>query len=272
MDVVSVFWNKNDKDGLGAAHFFCGAYWQVREQRRSMRNGKAATAQALRCSVEELRRLAGEALLPWGYELVDLSYTAGLIRVFIDWPAAHDRRITIEDCENVSRQLSQLLMVADVDYRRLEVSSPGLDRPLRTAHDFQRFSGCQVRIRLRELLQGRRQWEGRLVPAAALAGMPDVQADGSAVTSPEGAPGESWALLLDAPQGAQKGRAKRPQRSGRAPGKARADHTVQADASGWTQVDVLSKAAAGTGQVAPLVLCFRLEELESAQLVPQWEF
>ena len=73
-----------------------------------------------------------------GYELVDFELTAqGDLRVFIDKPEG----ITVEDCATVSNHLSRLFMVEDVDYKRLEISSPGLDRPLKKAADFIRFSG-----------------------------------------------------------------------------------------------------------------------------------
>lgn len=94
-----------------------------------------------------------------GYELVDCEFAAGgLLRVYIDSPEG----IRLEDCEQVSHQLSHLLMVEDVDYERLEVSSPGLDRPLRTEADFHRFAGCEVTIRLRRSFEGQRNFEGVL--------------------------------------------------------------------------------------------------------------
>ncbi|MFP5407175.1 MAG: ribosome maturation factor RimP, partial [Gammaproteobacteria bacterium] len=67
--------------------------------------------------------------------------------------------ITIDDCERVSRQLSHVLTVENVDYARLEVSSPGLDRPLKKPADFERFAGARVAIRLRQPLEGQRNFE-----------------------------------------------------------------------------------------------------------------
>lgn len=94
-----------------------------------------------------------------GYELVDLEYgQRGLLRVFIDAPAG----IKLEDCERVSRQLSHMLTVEAIDYDRLEVSSPGLDRPLRKRSDFERFAGERITLRLRQAFQGRRNFEGLL--------------------------------------------------------------------------------------------------------------
>ena len=89
-----------------------------------------------------------------GYELVELERSAGgLLRVAIDWPwspGAAERLITLEDCERVTRQLHYALEVAGTDYRRLEVASPGIDRPLRRACDFERFAGALVDVTLKE--------------------------------------------------------------------------------------------------------------------------
>ncbi|TNF61531.1 MAG: ribosome maturation factor RimP [Burkholderiales bacterium] len=93
-----------------------------------------------------------------GFDLVDLERSAGgLLRVTIDWPwvqpgpdeEAVERFVTVEDCERVTRQLQYLLEVEGVDYRRLEVGSPGIDRPLRHESDFQRFQGEVVDITLK---------------------------------------------------------------------------------------------------------------------------
>jgi ribosome maturation factor RimP len=89
-----------------------------------------------------------------GYDLVEIERSAGgLLRVTIDWPwdpaQVEDRFITVEDCEKVTRQLQYTLEVEGTDYRRLEVSSPGIDRPLRHEADFERFAGEMVDITLR---------------------------------------------------------------------------------------------------------------------------
>jgi ribosome maturation factor RimP len=94
-----------------------------------------------------------------GYELVDLeSSRSGLLRVFIDAPAG----ITVKDCERVSRHLTQAFAVEGIDYERLEVSSPGLDRPLKRIEDFARFEGRDASIRLKLPRDGQRRFEGRL--------------------------------------------------------------------------------------------------------------
>ncbi len=94
-----------------------------------------------------------------GFDLVDLERSAGgLLRVTIDrpWqpategaPATPEPYITVEDCETVTRQLQYLLEVEAVDYRRLEVGSPGIDRPLRHENDFLRFAGEVVDVTLK---------------------------------------------------------------------------------------------------------------------------
>jgi ribosome maturation factor RimP len=94
-----------------------------------------------------------------GYELVDVeSSRGGLLRVFIDAP----KGISVEDCARVSHHLSRALVVEGIDYERLEVSSPGLDRPLKRLEDYQRFVGQTASVRLKLPLQGRRRYEGRL--------------------------------------------------------------------------------------------------------------
>lgn len=82
-----------------------------------------------------------------GLELVDLELSprGRTIRVFIDKPGGVD----VEDCAGLSNHLSRLFAVENIDYDRLEVSSPGLDRPLRKAADFLRFAGEEVQLKLR---------------------------------------------------------------------------------------------------------------------------
>jgi len=95
-----------------------------------------------------------------GYEMVDLeiSRTGGLLRVFIDRPGGVD----VDDCAGVSNHLTRLFAVEGVDYDRLEVSSPGLDRPLKKVEDFKRFAGERAQVKMRVPLQGRRNFVGVL--------------------------------------------------------------------------------------------------------------
>ncbi len=94
-----------------------------------------------------------------GYELVDLeSSRGGLLRVFIDSP----KGITVEDCARVSNHLTRAFAVESVEYERLEVSSPGLDRPLKRLEDYERFTGQKVSLRLKLPQGGQRRFEGLL--------------------------------------------------------------------------------------------------------------
>jgi len=103
-----------------------------------------------------------------GYELVEFeaSPRARLLRVFIDRPEgspAENGGIGVEDCAAVSHQLSRVFQVENVDYDRLEVSSPGLDRALTKAADYRRFAGQTAQIKLRVPLGKQRNFSGLLV-------------------------------------------------------------------------------------------------------------
>ena len=100
-----------------------------------------------------------------GYELVDTERSAGgLLRVYIDRVAGdpNGEFITVEDCEKVTRQLQHVLEVENCEYARLEVSSPGLDRPLKKPADFARFCGEQIDLTLKLPFQGRKKYRGEL--------------------------------------------------------------------------------------------------------------
>lgn len=101
-----------------------------------------------------------------GYELVDVqaSNSGRLLRLFIDKPGG----VTLDDCAAISRHLTRVLAVEGIDYERLEVSSPGLDRPLRKAGDFARFAGHKAEVRMRTPdASGRRKFVGVLRGAEA---------------------------------------------------------------------------------------------------------
>ena len=105
-----------------------------------------------------------------GYDLVDVERLGGgLLRVTIDrapgkvYPTGESEFVLVEDCEAVTRQLQYVLEVENADYSRLEVSSPGLDRPLKKAQDFERFVGEQVEITLKQPFQARKKFAGELL-------------------------------------------------------------------------------------------------------------
>jgi Uncharacterized protein conserved in bacteria len=98
-----------------------------------------------------------------GYELVDCERAQrGLLRVFIDRAGDAAGSITIDDCEAVTRQLQYVLEVEGVSYERLEVSSPGLDRPLKKEADYRRFAGQEVELSLKLPFKGRKRYRGLL--------------------------------------------------------------------------------------------------------------
>ena len=104
-----------------------------------------------------------------GYELVDVERAErGVLRVFIDFTAedaAEKGPITVEDCATVSHQLSHVLTVENVPYERLEISSPGLDRPVRKLADFVRFAGYEMIVKLNAAMPGtnnRKSFQGIL--------------------------------------------------------------------------------------------------------------
>ena len=102
-----------------------------------------------------LQQIVEQTVTGLGYDLVQIERSAGgLLRITIDWlwepGAAEERFITVEDCEKVTRQLQFALEVDGVEYNRLEVSSPGIDRPLRHEQDFTRFAGEVIDLTLKE--------------------------------------------------------------------------------------------------------------------------
>lgn len=107
----------------------------------------------------DLQQILETTLPGMGYELVDVELTAqGILRVFID----KEGGITVEDCATVSNHLSRVFMVEDVDYKHLEISSPGLDRPLKKAADFVRFAGSMVKLKTRLPVDGQKNFIGRI--------------------------------------------------------------------------------------------------------------
>ena len=214
----------------------------------------APRAAALAALVE--RTLAG-----MGYELVELERAGGgLLRVTLDLApgempageaaddadAAGERHIGIEDCERVSRHLTHLFAVEDVDYDRLEVSSPGLDRPLRGERDFTRFAGEMAKVQLFSATEGRRRLRGQLLGVVQPAGAADASAGGGlqmALAADSGpgpgiGPRVRMLLLPEAPPPPARGARRQ-----------RARKAVPAE-----------------------VIEFALADVEKARLAPEWEF
>jgi ribosome maturation factor RimP len=120
---------------------------------------------------EQVRGIAARVAGSYGLEIFDVQYrregTGMILRVQIDRPgpaASAEESVSVEDCANVSRDLSAVLDVEDVvpaSYT-LEVSSPGLDRPLRRAEDYQRFAGRRAKLVMREPVDGQSYYKGLL--------------------------------------------------------------------------------------------------------------
>ena len=110
-----------------------------------------------------LHELLEKTVTGLGYELVDVEQSprGRVLRLFID-KTDKPRGVDIDDCALVSNQLSRVLTVENIDYDRLEVSSPGMDRPLKKAADFERFSGSEIQLKLRLPVNGRRNFNGVL--------------------------------------------------------------------------------------------------------------
>lgn len=119
----------------------------------------------MRADPYKLRELLGPSIAGLGCELVGIEYhpnsANALLRIYID----RAEGVTVDDCERVSRQVSALLDVADPvpGHYTLEVSSPGLDRPLFEPEHFQRFTGRQTRVQLGMALDGRRRFVGEIL-------------------------------------------------------------------------------------------------------------
>jgi ribosome maturation factor RimP len=126
-----------------------------------------------------LEKVVEPAVTGLGYELVDAQASNGgrLLRLFVDKPGG----ITLDDCATISRHLTRVLAVEGIDYERLEVSSPGLDRPLRKERDFARFAGQKAEVRMRTPdPSGRRKFVGVLRGAGD--GQVSLEMEGQTVT------------------------------------------------------------------------------------------
>ena len=135
-----------------------------------------------------LQQIVEQTVTGFGYDLVEIERSAGgLLRVTIDlpWdPQAGERFINVEDCEKVTRQLQYALEVEGIEYKRLEVSSPGIDRPLRHEKDFERFVGHVIDITLKapmgaaaagQVAANRKKFRGTLERVTAAEGTPGWQ-------------------------------------------------------------------------------------------------
>jgi ribosome maturation factor RimP len=178
-----------------------------------------------------------------GYELVDCERSsAGLLRVYIDRlpDQSYDLPgdlVTVDDCEKVTRQLQYALETVDANYSRLEVSSPGVDRPLKVPAHFARFVGQEIAISLKMPFQGRKHYRGTLCSS------PDVE-------SPDVELGQAWGLVLQSDG------------SAKPLSKTAAKKLAKEQALGL----------APASQDVDDVLGFTLDEIREARLVPEVSF
>ncbi|MDM0013342.1 ribosome maturation factor RimP [Variovorax sp. J22P168] len=155
-----------------------------------------------------LQQTVEQTVAGLGYDLVEIERSAGgLLRVTIDLPwqgptssgvaGAPEPYVTVEDCEKVTRQLQFALEVDGADYKRLEVSSPGIDRPLRHERDFERFVGEVIDVTLKapmgaaamgQVAANRKKFRGTLERVAAADGSQGWQIVWS--DEPEAKPGQ----------------------------------------------------------------------------------
>jgi ribosome maturation factor RimP len=223
----------------------------------------------------ELAGMVEPVLDSMGYELVDVEYgTGGLLRIVID-VVGGARHVQVEDCEKVSHQLGRLFMVEGVDYDRLEISSPGLDRPLKKPSDFERFAGEKVTLRLRQPIDGRRHFTGVLRKEGA-EGAGDAEgaevAEGAEARKADGAAAR-WVLywsdepaVVPARKGKGAGAGHKGARAGRSgKGVAKAGAAARGGKPG-------AGGAATEEEPQGQRLEFSLDQIEKARLVPKLAF
>ncbi len=154
-----------------------------------------------------LQQIVEQTVTGLGYELVEITRSAGgLLRITIDLPLnapavsapKFEQSVTVEDCEKVTRQLQFALEVDAVEYRRLEVSSPGIDRLLRGEADLARFVGSEVDVTLKDPVgaaamgqvnANRKKFRGTLARGPVVEGEP-AQWQISWTEAPKGKPGQ----------------------------------------------------------------------------------
>jgi ribosome maturation factor RimP len=143
----------------------------------------------MRKDLQDLWTLAEPYVRDAGFDLIEVQFAreqrGAVLRLFIDRPTGQDQTlIGVDDCERVSRDVSAALDVADnISHTYLlEVSSPGLDRPLRRERDFARFVGESARVRLEAGVEGRRNFSGTI--QAAKDGRVEIACDGRSYELP----------------------------------------------------------------------------------------
>jgi ribosome maturation factor RimP len=201
---------------------------------------------------EDIAALLSPTVMAMGLELLGVEYLTApggaTLRLYIDVPAelADDRVVTIDDCEAVSREVSAQLDVADPisGHYTLEVSSPGIDRPLFSLAQFARFVGETAKVTLRLPQEGRRRLQGvilRVEGDSVVFGLDDAEFSVAVANIDKARLVPDWAALGLAPaQDASAGRDRRPGKQKKTAGKARAAKTHSTNktaASGSAEVE-----------------------------------
>lgn len=118
---------------------------------------------------------AEAVIVSLGLEIADIEREGhGLLRIMIDGPTG----VTVDHCEKVSHQLTHLFTVENVNYERLEISSPGVDRVLRRKKDFERFLGVEVSLKFKRAIENQKQFKGILRQGKQLSYGLEVTPDG----------------------------------------------------------------------------------------------
>ena len=107
-------------------------------------------------------KVVESSVVPLGYEVIDIETdNSGLIRIYVDLLDG-TRDVNLKDCELITKQLVYLFPVEGISYERLEVSSPGIDRKLTKVRHFERFIGAMVKLKFRDLVDGKKNYVGLL--------------------------------------------------------------------------------------------------------------
>jgi ribosome maturation factor RimP len=178
-----------------------------------------------------------------GFELVDFERGGGMFKVYIDKPQG----ITVEDCAAVSNQLTRVFLVESIDFERLEVSSPGLDRPLKTSADFERFIGVRAKVRLHHAVDARKRFDGVVLVV-----------EGDRITFD----------LSDGPAEASAGKSKAAKKAPKAVGKSTIDKSILGKSKIEAGAIVPPDELVADKSVAERKITVTLSDIERARLIP----
>ncbi|MFM2344053.1 MAG: hypothetical protein RLZZ210_663 [Pseudomonadota bacterium] len=110
-------------------------------------------------SMQDMMKIIEQTVSGLGYDIVDIENTPKILRIYIDTLTA-ESSINIDDCVSVSNQLTRIFEVENIDYNRLEVSTPGIDRPLKTYAHYIKFIGHEACVTFRQPLENKKRYTG----------------------------------------------------------------------------------------------------------------